>query len=119
MRKIWRDYTFEAAHRLPNLPAEHKCSRLHGHTYYVRVTVQGEVDSMLGWVMDYAHLDGCWDVVYDLLDHRYLNEIEGLSNPTTEVLQPWIAVRISLALPSRVELVEVRVKEGADGGGCA
>jgi len=63
MTEIWKDFTFEAAHLLPNLPDGHKCKRLHGHSYRVRVVVSGELDAELGWVMDYAHIADAWQGV--------------------------------------------------------
>jgi 6-pyruvoyltetrahydropterin/6-carboxytetrahydropterin synthase len=84
--EIFREFTFEAAHRLPNLPAGHKCFRLHGHSYHVTVHVKGPIDDELGWVMDFGDLKAAVKPVLDRLDHYYLNDIEGLENPTSEVL---------------------------------
>jgi 6-pyruvoyltetrahydropterin/6-carboxytetrahydropterin synthase len=103
---IFKDFTFEAAHRLPNVPEGHKCARLHGHSFQVRVTVRGPVDPHLGWVMDFADIKAACKGVHDRLDHRYLNEIEGLENPTSEVLAQWIWRALAGALP--LAAVEVR-----------
>lgn len=104
---IFKDFTFEAAHRLPNVPEGHKCARLHGHSFLVRVTVRGDVDPRLGWVMDFAELTRAFAPLHERLDHRYLNEIPGLENPTSEVLARWIWCELSHSLAG-VTAVEVR-----------
>jgi 6-pyruvoyltetrahydropterin/6-carboxytetrahydropterin synthase len=88
--RVSRVYEFQAAHRLPYVPPEHKCSRLHGHTYSVEVEVSGQCDDALGWVCDFGRIDVAWDAIGKPLDHRYLNEIEGLQNPTSELLAVWL-----------------------------
>jgi 6-pyruvoyltetrahydropterin/6-carboxytetrahydropterin synthase len=104
---LFADFTFEAAHRLPNVPPEHKCARLHGHSFRVRVTVTGPVDPRLGWVIDFADVKQAFAPLHAKLDHYYLNEIEGLENPTSEVLAQWIWERIKPQLPM-LSAVEVR-----------
>lgn len=104
--EIFKEFTFEAAHRLPNVPPDHKCARLHGHSFQVRVTVAGEIDPQLGWVMDFADVKAACRDVHDALDHRYLNDIEGLHNPTSEVVAVWIWQRLCGQLP--LAAVEVR-----------
>jgi 6-pyruvoyltetrahydropterin/6-carboxytetrahydropterin synthase len=105
---LFAEFTFEAAHRLPNVPPEHKCARLHGHSFHVRVTVTGPVDPALGWVIDFADVKRAFAPLLARLDHYYLNEIEGLENPTSEVLAMWIWERLapSLAMLSAVEVRE-------------
>ncbi len=88
--KIWREFGFEAAHRLPLLPPEHKCSRLHGHSFKVRVEAELPVDPKTGWTIDFGDLDAICRPTFDRLDHYYLNDIEGLENPTSENLAAWI-----------------------------
>jgi len=110
---LYKDFTFEAAHRLPNVPAEHKCARLHGHSFQVRVTVDGPVGERTGWVMDFADLKAAFQPIYDRLDHRYLNEIEGLENPTSEVLARWIWRALQ---PSLQSLAEIEVRETCSTG---
>ena len=105
--RLYKEFSFEAAHRLPNVPVGHKCSRLHGHSFHVRVTVEGPVGNATGWVMDFADLKAAFRPVHDRLDHRYLNEIAGLENPTSEVLAQWIWRELQPALPGMVE-IEVR-----------
>lgn len=104
---IFREFTFEAAHRLPHLPPEHKCTRLHGHSYRVQVAVAGPIDAPLGWVMDFGDIKAAWKPLDDELDHYYLNDIEGLENPTSENLATWIWARLSGSLPG-LESVTVR-----------
>lgn len=97
--EIFREYRIEAAHRLPNLPETHKCYRLHGHSFRIAVHVSGEVGTDSGWVMDFADIDRAFQAVFDSLDHRYLNDIEGLENPTSENLARWVWSRIEGLLP--------------------
>lgn len=106
--EIHKVFHIEAAHRLPNLPAEHKCSRLHGHSFRVEIHIAGEVDPALGWVMDFADLKQAFAPLYRQLDHNYLNEIEGLENPTSENLAAWIWQRLKPGLPL---LVRIKVAE--------
>ena len=106
--EIYKEFSIEAAHHLPNVPAEHKCRRLHGHSFLVRVWVQGNVGDESGWVIDFADIKTAFEPVFDRLDHRYLNEIEGLQNPTSENLAIWIWRELKPALPllSAVEIKE-------------
>lgn len=97
--EIFRELTFEAAHRLPNVPDGHKCARLHGHSYRVTVHVEGEIDPHAGWVADFGDLGQAFQPLRDQLDHRYLNEVPGLENPTSEVLAMWIWDRLVPVLP--------------------
>lgn len=101
-------YRVDAAHRLPRLPPDHKCHRMHGHGYLVEVRVRGPVGADTGWVMDFADIDRAAEPVVGALDHRCLNEIPGLENPTAELLAAWIWTRLRPALPA---LVEVSVAE--------
>ena len=96
---IFKSFTLEAAHRLPHVPEGHKCARLHGHSFHVEVHVRGPVDPHLGWVADFADVKAAFRPLHDVLDHNYLNEIEGLSNPTSENLARWIWDRLRPALP--------------------
>jgi 6-pyruvoyltetrahydropterin/6-carboxytetrahydropterin synthase len=91
-------FTFEAAHLLPYMPEGHKCRRLHGHSYVVEVSVEGEVDARTGLVMDYGEITEAVKPFIEQLDHRYLNEIPGLENSTSEVLAKWLWDRIRPAL---------------------
>src|SRR6187401_939788 len=98
--QIFRAFTIEAAHRLPNVPAGHKCARLHGHSYKVEIGVFGPVDEKTGWFIDFAELYAAWEPLYALLDHNYMNDVPGLDNPTSEVLARWIWDRVKPKLPS-------------------
>ncbi len=106
--EIWKEFTFEAAHLLPNLPEEHKCRRLHGHSYTVRICVEGDLDPELGWVIDFADIKKAYLPIREQLDHYYLNDIEGLENPTAENIARWIWDRLKPELPilSRIEIGE-------------
>ena len=97
--EIFKAFTLEAAHRLPNVPEGHKCARLHGHSFRVELHVSGDVDSRLGWVMDFADLKAAFHPLYDQLDHHYLNDVEGLDNPTSERLAIWIWERLKSTVP--------------------
>ena len=110
---IARTYVVQAAHSLPHVPKGHKCGRLHGHTYGVEVEITGRVDATLGWVVDFALLDAvCDELVVKVLDHRYLNEIEGLENPTSEVIAWWIWQRLAnYGWPTGVRLSRVAICE--------
>jgi len=96
---ISKTFRIEAAHRLPNVPPEHKCSRLHGHSFAIEVHVEGPVDPVLGWVMDFADMKAAFAPLFERLDHRYLNEVAGLENPTSENLARWVWNELKPRLP--------------------
>ena len=106
--EIYKIFRFEAAHFLPNLPESHKCRRMHGHSYRVKLTVSAPVDPHTGWVMDFADIKKAFSPIYMQLDHYLLNEIKGLENPTSENLARWIWDKTKPLLPSltRVEIME-------------
>lgn len=112
---IFKVFTIEAAHRLPHVPAGHKCARVHGHSFRVEIHVAGPLDPVLGWVMDFAELKAAFAPCFEQLDHHYLNEVEGLANPTSEHLAQWIWQRLKPRLPllSRV-VVHETCTSGAD-----
>ena len=103
--EISKTFHIEAAHRLPNVPAGHKCSRLHGHSFAVGIHVSGPLDPHLGWVMDYADISDAFKPLWEKLDHRYLNEIPGLQNPTSENVAIWIWNKLKPKLPLLTEVV--------------
>jgi 6-pyruvoyltetrahydropterin/6-carboxytetrahydropterin synthase len=103
--EIAHSFRFEAAHRLPNAPEGHKCRRLHGHSYEVEIHLAGPLSERKGWIRDFGDLASAWAPIENQLDHRYLNEIEGLENPTSEVLAAWIWDRIAPALPGLSAIV--------------
>ncbi len=110
---LYKEFTFESAHRLPNVPPGHKCARLHGHSFMVRVTVEGPVGAVSGWVMDFADIKGAFSPIHEQLDHRYLNDVPGLENPTSEVLARWIWRALVPTLPT---LAEIQVRETCTSG---
>ena len=96
---IFKCFTFEAAHRLPNLPATHKCSRLHGHSFRVELHLRGPMQGPENWVMDFADVKAVFKPIYDELDHNYLNDIPGLENPTSEQISVWLYQKLKALLP--------------------
>ncbi len=110
---VFKEFTFEAAHRLPNVPPGHKCGRLHGHSFKAEVHVRGDVGDDTGWVVDLADIKAAFAPLYKQLDHSFLNEIEGLSNPTSENLAQWIWRQLEPTLPG---LCKVVVRETCTSG---
>lgn len=106
--RIERSYRFEAAHFLPKVMPGHKCARMHGHSYLIELTLEGELDPELGWLVDFGDVDALVTPLVEQLDHRVLNEIEGLANPTSEILAGWLWRRLAPGLP---QLCEVAVSE--------
>jgi len=106
--EIYKKFTFEAAHRLPNVPEGHKCARLHGHSYAVTIHVSGQPDDKLGWIMDFSDITEVVSPIIKRLDHYYLNEIDGLENPTSENIARWLWPQVKAVLPalSRLEISE-------------
>jgi len=101
MYRIGRTFRFEAAHQLPLLPEDHKCRRLHGHNYRVDIEAMGELDPR-GFVMDFAELDAVVEPLVAQVDHRLLNDIPGLGNPTAEIIAQWFLERVPAASAVRV-----------------
>lgn len=102
--ELIREYRFEAAHWLPAVPAGHKCARLHGHSYIIALTLRGEVDAATGWLIDFGVIDERVTPILARLDHRCLNEIPGLANPTSELLADWLWRELHPSLPSLAAL---------------
>ena len=113
--ELIKTFRFEAAHSLPGAPKGHKCRRLHGHNYRVDIHVAGEVDPKVGWVMDFGELKEMVAPVLDELDHRFLNDVTGLENVTSELLAKWLWDRIAPKLP---QLTAVTIWE-SDTSRCA
>jgi 6-pyruvoyltetrahydropterin/6-carboxytetrahydropterin synthase len=103
--RLERSYRFEAAHFLPKVPPGHKCARMHGHSYNVDVVIEGDIDPERGWVMDFAEIDEHVTPLVRMLDHHVLNEIDGLANPTSELLAGWLWQHLAPGLPALVEVV--------------
>ncbi|KPD29782.1 6-carboxy-5,6,7,8-tetrahydropterin synthase [Pseudomonas paraeruginosa] len=111
--ELFKEFTFESAHRLPHVPEGHKCGRLHGHSFRVAIHIEGEVDPHTGWIRDFAEIKAIFKPIYEQLDHNYLNDIPGLENPTSENLCRWIWQQLKPLLP---ELSKVRVHETCTSG---
>jgi 6-pyruvoyltetrahydropterin/6-carboxytetrahydropterin synthase len=103
--EIFKEFSIEAAHWLPNVPAGHKCGRLHGHSFHVELHVSGPVDPKLGWVLDFADIKKAFKSIEDQIDHRCLNEVAGLENPTSENLARWLWQKLKPALPALSKIV--------------
>lgn len=106
--ELVKDFRFEAAHFLPHVPEGHKCRRIHGHSFRGEVAVRGAIDPAIGWLMDFADLKRVVDPVVARLDHYLLNEIDGLDNPTSELLAVWIWQQLAGAVP---QLHRVTIEE--------
>ncbi len=109
--RITKQFTFDSAHFLPNVPEGHKCGRLHGHTYTVILGLEGDLDPRMGWIVDFGEIKTVWKPLEKRLDHFCLNDIEGLENPTAEVMALWIFEQLKPDLP---QLADVVVKETAN-----
>lgn len=111
--EIYKRFRFEAAHRLPHVPPDHKCYRLHGHSFEVELAVSGPIGEHSGWVVDFDEIRRAFAPLHDALDHRCLNDIDGLENPTSEHLCRWIWARVEPVLPL---LSAVSVRETCTAG---
>jgi 6-pyruvoyltetrahydropterin/6-carboxytetrahydropterin synthase len=109
---VFKEFTFEAAHKLPLVPKNHKCSNLHGHSFKVRISVDGPINEM-GWVMDFSELKQICAPHINELDHSYLNEILGLENPTSENIAIWLWNRLIKSLQN---LSSITVMETCNSG---
>lgn len=105
---IYKQFIFDSAHFLPNVPAKHKCRATHGHTYKLTVFIEGDLIKDQGWIIDYADLKNVIQPVIEIIDHQLLNDIAGLENPTSEILAIWLWNKIKPLLPilKRIELNE-------------
>jgi 6-pyruvoyltetrahydropterin/6-carboxytetrahydropterin synthase len=110
---LFLKFSINSARRLPKLPPEHICSRLHGHTFMIEIHVRGNVDPNTGWVLDFSDIDAPANEIKDALDHRYLNDVPGLSNPTSECVAIWIWEKLEASIAG---LNKVVVMEGTDRG---
>ena len=103
--RLIKEFRFEAAQTLPNLPEGHKCRSMHGHSFKVEVCVEGEIDPAIGWIYDHKQISRAMDPLLELLDHSYLNEIEGLENPTIELMAAWFWRKLEPDCPGLCEIV--------------
>ena len=106
--QIFKTFTFDSAHSLPNVPDGHKCKAVHGHTYQLTIFIEGPLVENLEWVMDFAEVKSVVEPIVKILDHKYMNDIEGLENPTCERIAIWIWDKIKVGIPQlvRIELNE-------------
>ena len=104
----FREFTFDSAHFLPNVPEGHKCSNMHGHTYRLKLFIEGELDTALGSIMDFSELKLHVSKILNIIDHKTLNDIPGLQNPTCELLAIWLWHNIKAVVPvlKKIELYE-------------
>lgn len=103
--EIFNRFALESARRLPHLPPEHPCARVHGHSFQIEVHVSGPLDPTLGWIVDFADIQRAWQPIQASLDHRYLNDVAGLENPTSELLAQWIWKKLKTTLPGLSKIV--------------
>lgn len=106
--EIFKQFTFDSAHMLPNVTEGHKCKNLHGHTYHLTLFFEGELDEKMGWVIDFNDIKAAVKPIIEQLDHKYLNDLEGLENPTCENMCVWLWSKIKPQLPqlSKIKLNE-------------
>ena len=97
--RLTKDFRFEAAHTLPSLPEGHKCRRMHGHSFKVEISIEGEVDESIGWVYDHKRISEAMRPLLEQMDHGYLNDIEGLESPTIERMAGWFWKKLAPDLP--------------------
>ncbi len=110
---IYKKFTFDSAHFLPFVPEGHKCKNMHGHTYHLTAYFEGPLHPELGWLVDFADVKSIIKPIVAQIDHQVLNEIEGLENPTCEVIAVWLWDKIKPQLPS---LVEIKLDETPTSG---
>lgn len=110
--EIWFEASFNAGHWLPKVDGWHKCKRPHGHTYRVKIIARGPVGDD-GFVVDYDVLRKAWLPIFDDVDHRSLNDVPGLDNPTSEIIAKWIGDRMRIDVPI---VCEVHVRETEHAG---
>jgi 6-pyruvoyltetrahydropterin/6-carboxytetrahydropterin synthase len=103
--RLTKDFNFESAQTLPAAPEGHKCRRMHGHSFKVEISVEGDVDPSTGWVYDHAAISAAMKPIVSQLDHSYLNEIPGMENPTIENMAAWFWKKLAPQLPGLCEIV--------------
>jgi len=113
---VFVEDSFVSAHWLPNVPDDHKCKKLHGHTYRIRIEFEGKVDKQTGWVVDYSEIKEKWSAVKTILDRTCLNEIKGLENSTCENLADWIWERLDGFKHRYPYLKRIELRETANCG---
>lgn len=111
--ELKQHFQIESARFLPQLPKTHPCANMHGHSFKIILSLLGDLDPVLGWVMDYNEISQKMQPLLKELDHRILNEVKGLENPTSELLSKWIYEKLSLELPllKSVSILETSLTE--------
>jgi len=111
--ELKQHFQIESARFLPALEKTHPCARMHGHSFKIVLTLVGPLDPKLGWVIDYNEILAKMKPLLEQLDHRVLNEVPGLENPTSELLAKWIYDKARTALPAltRVSVAETPTTE--------
>lgn len=112
--EVYKTFAVEAARSLPHLPDDHPCKRIHGHSFKITITVNGQINEDTGFVMDFSEIDSVFSPIHEMIDHAYLNEIKGLENPSSENLCQWIWSKLSSSLPG---LKKIEIKE-TESTGC-
>ena len=112
--EVYKTFAVEAARSLPHLPDNHPCKRIHGHSFKITITVDGQINEDTGFVMDFSEIDSVFSPIHEIIDHAYLNEIKGLENPSSENLCQWIWSKLSSSLPG---LKKIEIKE-TESTGC-
>ncbi len=102
--QIFKTFTFDSAHFLPNVPDGHKCKAIHGHTYRMIVYIEGSLDQEIGWVADFADIKKAIEPIVKMVDHKLLNELPGLENPTCEKIAIWLWNKIKEKIPALVKI---------------
>jgi 6-pyruvoyltetrahydropterin/6-carboxytetrahydropterin synthase len=113
--RVYKEFYFEAAHFLPSAPPGHPNARVHGHSFRVRVSLDGEPDRETGLVMHLEDVERAMDGAREALDHRLLNEVDGLDVPTLERITMWLWDRLHNKLPG---LAEIEVARDSCHEGC-
>ena len=103
--EIFKEFTFDAAHQLPHVPDGHKCKQIHGHTYHLTLFFEGEPNPHLGWIIDFADIKKTMRPILEQLDHKNLNEVPGLENPTCELITRWLWQQVKPLLPSLSKII--------------
>ncbi|MFP5470451.1 MAG: 6-carboxytetrahydropterin synthase QueD [Bacteroidia bacterium] len=111
--EIFKQFTFDAAHFLPNVPDGHKCKEIHGHTYQLTLFFKGPLDETMGWIIDFNEIKKTVSPILLLLDHKYLNKVDGLENPTCEKMCEWLWEKIK---PQLSQLSKIELKETPTSG---
>ena len=110
---IYKIFNIESARSLPNLPDSHPCKNIHGHSFKIKITVSGKINKATGMVLDFNQIDEIFNPIHLLIDHKYLNDIKGLENPSSENLAIWIWKRLKPKLPT---IIEIEIKETSETG---